>query len=55
MLLNPPAHTSGRRLAEWGNLKGTWIHFRLATHWYFGGSTEELHQLYRRLYTDDFR
>jgi hypothetical protein len=47
--------TSGRRIAAWGNLRATYIQFRLATHWYFGGSAEQLQELYRRLYTDSFR
>jgi hypothetical protein len=47
--------TSGRRLAEWGSLRATYIHFRVATHWYFGGSAEQLKELYTKLYTDSFR
>lgn len=55
MILSPPSHSSGRRLAALGNIRGTWIHFRLATHWYFGGSVKELKKLYDRLYTDAYR
>jgi hypothetical protein len=29
--------------------------FRVATHWYFGGSAEQLKELYTKLYTDSFR
>ncbi|WIA14272.1 hypothetical protein OEZ85_002806 [Tetradesmus obliquus] len=47
--------TSGRRLAAWGTLRATYIHFRVATCWYFGGSPEQLRELYMRLYTDSFR
>eukprot|EP00882_Tetradesmus_deserticola_P015355 GHRQ01016357.1.p1 GENE.GHRQ01016357.1~~GHRQ01016357.1.p1 ORF type:complete len:147 (+),score=64.36 GHRQ01016357.1:88-528(+) len=47
--------TSGRRLLEWGSLRATYIHMRLAAHWYFGGSPEQLKELYMRLYTDSFR
>ncbi|KAK9826333.1 hypothetical protein WJX74_009762 [Apatococcus lobatus] len=51
----PMAETSGRRLAAWGNLKATWIHFQLGLRWYLGASPEQLQQLYRAMYTDAFR
>jgi hypothetical protein len=54
-VLDRPSVTSGRRLAAWGSLRATYIHFRVATHWYFGGSAEQLKELYVRLYTDSFR
>ncbi|KAK9814993.1 hypothetical protein WJX73_004193 [Symbiochloris irregularis] len=51
----PPAETSGRRLAAWGNLHATFVHFRIALAWYWGASPEQLVQLYNRLYTDKYR
>ena len=51
----PMAETSGRRLAAWGNVKATWIHFQLGLQWYLGASPEQLQQLYRAMYTDAFR
>ena len=55
MIISPPSHSSGRRLAAMGNLWGTWVHFRIATHWYFRGSKEGLKELYDKLYTDRYR
>ena len=55
MILQPASVTSGRRLAAWGNLRGTLIHLRLSTHWYFGGSVQQLRHLYHSLYTDKYR
>ena len=51
----PTAETSGRRLAAWGNLKATWIHFQLGLRWYLGASPEQLQHLYRSMYTDAYR
>ncbi len=51
----PVAETSGRRLAAWGNLKATWIHFQLGLRWYLGASPKQLQELYHRMYTDSFR
>ena len=47
--------TSGRRLAAWGTLRATYIHFRIGLAWFFGVSHEELYALYHTLYTDSFR
>jgi hypothetical protein len=90
--------TSGRRLAAWGNFRGTYIHFVIGARallllllllllpalareswaglvalglqqlaqdtgtarcaglrWYLGASPEELVQLYRTMYTDNYR
>lgn len=55
MVMWPPARTSGRRLAAWGNLKATTIHFRLGLGWYMGASPEELKDMYDSLYTDNYR
>lgn len=52
--LEPPVHTSGRRLEAWGNVYGTYVHFRISVAWYLGASPERLRQLYDRLYTDLF-
>ena len=51
----PMSETSGRRLAAWGNVKATWIHFQLGLRWYLGASPEQMHQLYLAMYTDAFR
>ena len=48
--------TSGRRIGSWGNVKATYIQFRIALAWWMGSkSAEELWDLYDRLYTDTFR
>jgi hypothetical protein len=54
-ILDQHVVTSGRRLAAWGNIKGTYIHFVIGLKWYLGASPEELVQLYRSMYTDDYR
>ena len=50
-----PCRTSGRRLSAWGNVKGTYIHFMIATQWYFGATPAQIQALYDRLYTDNYR
>lgn len=55
MVLWPAAETSGRRLAAWGDLHATLVHFRIGLAWYLGASPEEMADLYRRLYTDAYR
>ncbi len=55
LVWKPTAATSGRRLAAWGNLKATWIHFQLGLRWYMGASPEQMQELYRAMYTDAFR
>jgi hypothetical protein len=55
MVLSRLSHTSGRRLARWGFLRGSLIQFRIALRWYLGCQPEELRELYERLYTDAFR
>lgn len=55
MLVDHTAVTSGRRLAAYGNIRGTYIHAMLSTKWYFGAPPQELHELYRKLYTDLYR
>ena len=47
--------TSGRRLASWGNWKGTAIHVAMGVNWYFGKDPQQLYELYHRLYTDNYR
>jgi hypothetical protein len=47
--------TSGRRLAAWGNWKGTAIHVVLGVSWYFGKDPQQLYELYHRMYTDNLR
>lgn len=54
-MVNRVAETSARRIAAWGNLRATQIHFTIALRWYAGASSEELCSLYRSLYTDDMR
>lgn len=54
-MVNRVAETSARRIAAWGNLRATQIHFIIALRWYAGASSEELCNLYRSMYTDDFR
>lgn len=52
----PVAHTSGRRLEAWGNLKATKIHFTLGLAWYCDFVTPtQLVSLYHSMYTDDYR
>jgi len=47
--------TSGRRIGDWGALRSTWIHFRIALQWYLGGSPEDLKETYYRIYGDGHR
>lgn len=54
-VLNPAAQTSGRRLAAWGNLKATGVHFMIGVSWYLGASPEQMKDLYARMYTDTYR
>jgi hypothetical protein len=54
-VLDRACHTSGRRLAAWGNLYSTYVHLVVSAAWYFGKDAEQLQQLYNRLYTDRFR
>ncbi|KAK9831526.1 hypothetical protein WJX81_005918 [Elliptochloris bilobata] len=55
MVLHPPALTSGRRLAAWGNPWATYVHVAIGLSWYLGASPQQLEDLYERLYTDRFR
>lgn len=47
--------TSGRRIAAWGSLKATYIHVVIALNWYLGMDSQNLKELYHRMYTDNFR
>lgn len=47
--------TSGRRIAAWGPVKATYIHFRIALSWFLGAKQEALYRLYHKLYTDLYR
>ena len=51
----PTATTSGRRLAAWGNLYATYVHFAIGLQWWFGKSPQKLAEKYHRLYTDTYR
>lgn len=55
MVLSPPALTSGRRLAAWGNPRATFVHVIIGLSWYMGATPEQLHDIYYRMYTDRFR
>ena len=54
-VLRPVSHTSGRRLASYGNIRGTYILFRIALEWYLGVEPDRLQQLYWELWTDKYR
>eukprot|EP00873_Tetraselmis_striata_P042897 jgi/Tetstr1/463161/TSEL_008095.t1 len=54
-MLPSAVQTSGRRIGSWGNLRATWIHFRIALQWYLGGTPGELRTTYNKIYTDNFR
>jgi hypothetical protein len=47
--------TSGRRMAEWGPWKSTFLHFKFGLMWYFGCSSVQLQRAYDELYTDAYR
>jgi len=47
--------TSGRRIAAWGPIRATYIHFRIGLSWFLGAKQEALYRLYHRLYTDRYR
>lgn len=47
--------TSGRRMAQWGPVKTTFLHFKFGLMWYFGCSAEQLQKAYDELYTDAYR
>jgi hypothetical protein len=47
--------TSGRRMAQWGPFKSTFLHFKFGLMWYFGCSSAELQRAYDELYTDAYR
>lgn len=55
MILDRQVVTSGRRLAAWGNLRGTYIHFVIGVRWFLGASPAEMKRLYDDLYTDNYR
>lgn len=47
--------TSGRRMAQWGPLKSTFLHFKFGLMWYWGCSSAHLQRMYNELYTDTIR
>lgn len=47
--------TSGRRMAAWGPLKSTFLHFKFGLMWYFGCTPAQLKEAYNKLYTDAYR
>eukprot|EP00892_Ulva_mutabilis_P001662 jgi/Ulvmu1/11497/UM077_0046.1 len=47
--------TSGRRMAAWGGLKATALHFRIGLMWLFGCTPQQLQHVYDTLYTDSIR
>ena len=51
----PPAHTSGRRMAALGNVRTTLLHFLLGLGWLCGASPGLLRAAVDRLYTDKHR
>lgn len=50
--------TSGRRIAAWGPLRATLIHFRIGLRWFLFSRSrhrDRLYQEYHAIYTDDYR
>lgn len=50
--------TSGRRIAAWGSLRATVIHFRIGLGWFLfrhRNSRDRLYREYHTVYTDDYR
>jgi glycosyltransferase involved in cell wall biosynthesis len=50
--------TSGRRIAAWGSLRATLIHFRIGLRWFLFSRSrhrDRLYDDYHAIYTDDFR
>jgi hypothetical protein len=55
MLGGHTAITSGRRVAELGNLYGTYVQAMIGIKWFFGSSYEELRRVYNESYSDKYR
>lgn len=52
VLVNRTIRTSGRRFERLGELRATYLHFKIALSWWFGMPRSEFNSMVQRIYQD---